>query len=317
LDGGSCNVGVESTVVDGLGWDPVTGGVLKLLRPGGVGVERLEEIVRQVEQDCGMDRGSTIIWVHGKQQQDLTDDGDAPKSNVASNPSKSGASLQIRKGIFTEPRSTSPDCGANEFPSTPGMKYKHYSPSVPVFLLLPTSTFQTPPAELAPNLIKPVSLRQVMDRIASSVFQEQCLPSCTNGVTRRKARLGLMHFEDSPTVNALHTLNRAQPDSSWEVSLLSLGRDAEDAARELFGGMLHLEGRRRQALNDGTPNEGVPVSSEEGGVDAILIEGCPDAGLGLAVMERVRKAVGGGGKGFSLTTSGERSTPSSFWVDVE
>jgi L-threonylcarbamoyladenylate synthase len=154
-----------------------------------------------------------------------------------------------------------------------------------------------------------------MDRVASFLLEEQQLLPQPNGSTKRKANLGIMHFEDSPMVKAFESSIRAQKDGPCELILLSLGKDAEDAARQLFGGMLRLEGLRPQAGHCGPASN--DVSFEEGGVDAILIEGCPDAGLGLAVMERVRKAVGGGGKGLSLTAEGERSIPSSFWVDVE
>jgi L-threonylcarbamoyladenylate synthase len=181
--------------------------------------------------------------------------------------------------------------------------------------VLPNNTFRTPPAELVAGIDKPVLPRELMDRVASFLLEEQQLLPQPNGSTKRKAKLGIMHFEDSPMVKAFESSIRAQKDGPCELILLSLGKDAEDAARQLFGGMLRLEGRRRQAVNSGPASDDVSV--KEGGVDAILIEGCPDAGLGLAVMERVRKAVGGGGKGLSLTADGERSIPSSFWVDVE
>lgn len=54
-------------------------------------------------------------------------------------------------------------------------------------------------------------------------------------------------------------------------------------------------------------------------VDAILIEGCLEEGLGLAVMERIGKAVGGGGERGNLgeaTLDGEGEGNNTFWVDV-
>lgn len=78
LDGGPSNVGVESTVVDGLSDPPM------LLRPGGVS---LEEIVRVGGQK----------W----------------------------ANIRVAKRVADE----------NEPVKTPGMKYKHYSPTAKVILV--------------------------------------------------------------------------------------------------------------------------------------------------------------------------------------
>ncbi len=77
LDGGSCDSGVESTVLDGLRDPPC------ILRPGGVTYEML------------------VHYLPG---------------------------LQVYKRDFT-------DVNLEETPSTPGMKYRHYSPNVPVILV--------------------------------------------------------------------------------------------------------------------------------------------------------------------------------------
>jgi L-threonylcarbamoyladenylate synthase len=47
-----------------------------------------------------------------------------------------------------------------------------------------------------------------------------------------------------------------------------------------------------------------------------LIEGCTDEGLGLAVMERVGKAVGGGGKVGELSIGEGLGDSGRFWVQV-
>ena len=48
IDGGSCEVGVESTVID------LTGGVPLLLRPGGISYEELQEVLGRVQIDVGV-----------------------------------------------------------------------------------------------------------------------------------------------------------------------------------------------------------------------------------------------------------------------
>ncbi|WBW73332.1 mitochondrial tRNA N6-threonyl-carbamoyl-adenosine (t6A) Sua5 [Schizosaccharomyces osmophilus] len=81
LDGGSCGVGLESTVVNGLCYPPV------ILRPGGVSLEQI--------RDCGG------VWVN----------------------------TQVYKP-------TAVNTEKNFIPQTPGMKYRHYSPTAKVMLFL-------------------------------------------------------------------------------------------------------------------------------------------------------------------------------------
>ncbi len=297
LDGGSCDVGVESTVVDGLEWDEVNGGVLKVLRPGGVGVEELEVLVKRVELECGMEGGMTRIWVHGRDEKTTTG------ANLKA------TSVEPKESVVTSRSSSIPKLWSdkNGFPSTPGMKYKHYSPSIPVFLLLPNDTFREIPLGLE-GISQPGRPAQVLEMIASEVRQGK------DRSTRDQAKLqfGLMHFDNSALLKRLTALKGPNDRTPWEIVSLSLGSNADDAARALFGGMLRLEGRTP------TLSETKDIANGQEGVDAILIEGCSDVGRGLAVMERVRKAVGGGGKGATLTTvaDGKRTFPSTFWVDV-
>lgn len=84
LDGGSCQVGLESTVIDGTVTPP------RLLRPGGISLEQIKE--------AGGD-----LW------------------------------KDIQVGPANIKESTQ-----KVVPRTPGMKYKHYSPTCPVYLYLNT-----------------------------------------------------------------------------------------------------------------------------------------------------------------------------------
>lgn len=74
IDGGPCKIGLESTVLDLTGENPV------ILRPGGVTREMIEGVVGKVEEDPALKKG-------------------------------------LDEGVH---------------PKAPGMKYKHYAPSVPV-----------------------------------------------------------------------------------------------------------------------------------------------------------------------------------------
>lgn len=96
LDGGPCDVGLESTVVDGLQGD----GIIRVLRPGGVTVEDIERALHEEMEGCD---NIPKVLVHRRDYQDE----------------------EMEKA-----------------PTTPGMKYRHYSPSVPLTLL---STMSQPP----------------------------------------------------------------------------------------------------------------------------------------------------------------------------
>ncbi|KAG6820092.1 hypothetical protein H0H93_005404 [Arthromyces matolae] len=93
LDGGPCDVGLESTVVDGLHED----GKLRILRPGGVTVESIR---RALEDEILDSKEIPEVLVH---RRDYADE------------------------------------GLEQAPTTPGMKYRHYAPSVPLTLLMTSS----------------------------------------------------------------------------------------------------------------------------------------------------------------------------------
>ena len=92
LDGGACDIGLESTVVDGLGED----GNIRVLRPGGVTVEDMEKALVDAKEKEGW-KVLPKILVHKRDYQDAE---------------------------------------VESAPTTPGMKYRHYAPSVPVILLV-------------------------------------------------------------------------------------------------------------------------------------------------------------------------------------
>jgi len=62
IDGGRVVIGVESTVID------VTGNIPTLLRPGGVGIEALQEIVGRIRvstpKDCSVPRSPGVKYTH-------------------------------------------------------------------------------------------------------------------------------------------------------------------------------------------------------------------------------------------------------------
>ncbi|KIV83247.1 Sua5/YciO/YrdC/YwlC family tRNA threonylcarbamoyl adenosine modification protein [Exophiala sideris] len=103
LDGGTCDVGVESTVVDGLHDPPL------ILRPGGVSQSELVAHGKTV----GNAFANTAIGY--KRHHDTT----SPASTSSSSPSVD---------TLSSPAHPSYDEDANGAPRAPGMKYRHYSP---------------------------------------------------------------------------------------------------------------------------------------------------------------------------------------------
>jgi len=212
LDGGPCAVGVESTVVDGLGED----GALRVLRPGGATVEALSAALGGFDERDGSQQRPQVL-VH-------------------------------RRDFVLENHEVNA-------PTTPGMKYRHYAPGVPVTLLY-TST--TPPEINGDG--DGGGGGGSMQRVGLDAFFGEVERGTTSG------RLGLMAQDDSPL------LARARCEGSRWVTF-SLGGSAEPAraAQRLFDGLLSLE---------------------EQGVDRIFVQEVAEEQEGLAFMNRIRKAAG-------------------------
>ncbi|ELU45821.1 YwlC protein [Rhizoctonia solani AG-1 IA] len=166
LDGGPCDVGLESTVVDGLGAD----GHLRILRPGGVTVEQIERVVGP----------ETRVLVHQRDYADKT---------------------------------------LENAPTTPGMKYRHYSPGVPVVLLVPV----------------PQGEKSRMGEELQTVID-----SFMSGATSGPRKIGLLLLDDSPLRGAIGALDRPPTHTFIHHSLGSIHQPAQ-AARNLFHGLITLE----------------------------------------------------------------------------
>ena len=209
LDGGSCAVGLESTVVDGLGED----GALRVLRPGGATVEALSAALGDLDVRDRSQRPQVLVH---------------------------------RRDFVLENHEVNA-------PTTPGMKYRHYAPGVPVTLLYTSTT----PPEI--NGDGGGGSGGSMQRVGLDAFFGE-VERGTSG------RLGLMAQDDSPL------LARARCEGSPWVPF-SLGGSAEPAraAQRLFEGLLGLE---------------------EQGVERIFVQEVAEEREGLAFMNRIRKAAG-------------------------
>ncbi|PSS35491.1 hypothetical protein PHLCEN_2v1646 [Hermanssonia centrifuga] len=171
LDGGPCGVGLESTVVDGLHSD----GNIRVLRPGGITVEDIEDVLRA---NLGDMEQQPRVLVH---RRDYRDD------------------------------------AMEEAPTTPGMKYRHYSPAVPVILMY-TSSVSPPDARRS-------SISSLIHSLKSRATQ--------SGVVK----VGILTPSDSPILDMLPDI------SGIEYLRYPLGpiADAAITAQRLFDGFLTLE----------------------------------------------------------------------------
>lgn len=158
-------------------------------------------------------------------------------------------------------------------PSTPGMKYRHYAPRSPVYLLMQTSTASTDfklGAEKVPS---------VREAIASLLTQLPCAAAREPGEAGARAvKVGLLSCPDSPLTAALGTL-------ACEGSDRAGSRVRVEWIRHALGGLGEPSVTAR-VLFDGL------ISLDQEGVDVILVEGIEETREGLAVMNRVRKAAG-------------------------
>ena len=175
LDGGPCEVGMESTVVNGLAND----GVLRVLRPGGVTVEDIERVLAE---NVESGRDPPRVLVHKRDYEDEM---------------------------------------AELAPTTPGMKYRHYSPSVPVVLLMTSA----PPLGQTP-----ASLRDVFSAVLSSYPPIKSI------------KLGLLAPSDSLLARLPTRLPAfAELEIDWHFFALGPLADPSLTAQRLFDGLLTLE----------------------------------------------------------------------------
>ncbi|MTV49565.1 threonylcarbamoyl-AMP synthase [Heliobacillus mobilis] len=125
VDGGECTVGLESTVVDVTGDHPV------ILRPGGITREMLSMHFEGVEVDgepgvtkAIAERPSEVTAEHSFPTEEHV-----PVENRLSVENRLPAEKRLGEA---NGEAASP---ANPAPRSPGMKYTHYAPKAPVYLL--------------------------------------------------------------------------------------------------------------------------------------------------------------------------------------
>ncbi|GAA5821675.1 hypothetical protein JCM10212_004395 [Sporobolomyces blumeae] len=340
LDGGECQVGVESTVVDyvepepgeeeedlndGQGRERARGtklGTVRVLRAGGVSAEDIEACLR----DAGFATSSTT-----------------PSSDPSSSTAKGGAGggfVQVYHRDFKSSKLESA-------PTTPGMKYKHYSPhNSKVVLVRPLAKELDRDGQWSflPRLQDLVQL-SALTRGRDSVPSQGAQGGEAGQGQGVKFRVGLMLTDETlerldpervalpppppPLASPAPSNADAYPphlslvrlpvpppslfsqlspneDSNlpsldaietWSFSIGSRARP-EEAGKRLFAGLRWFDQMKpTTSTTTTTATEEVKAGEAQEtreGVDLILIEAVEEKGVGLAVMERARKAAGGG-----------------------
>lgn len=218
LDGGPCEVGVESTVVDGLNPD----GRLRILRLGGLSVEDISRCLLDANA------GGTLIRL--------------PSVEVYNSHGK--------------------DLAQDAKPTTPGMKYKHYSPKAKIIII---------------NLMKPSDTCKEQNLPTPIQLISDCIKDLSHFSSpqpKKTKSIGLMMIENSPLSEQFKSCEKTLDSDQVTLHHSSLGplNQPEISAQRLFSSIRYLD--------------------EEAFVDVIFVEGLPDVGLGTTVMERLYKAAG-------------------------
>jgi len=104
-------------------------------------------------------------------------------------------------------------------PTTPGMKYRHYSPRTPVILLMTSSP---------PNSARRETFEEVVESLVSTSKLKNISP----------LKIGLLLPEDSKHMHPFQT-----PSVTWEMYSLGMLQNTSIMASRLFDGLLDLEER--------------------------------------------------------------------------
>ncbi|CBQ70970.1 related to translation initiation protein SUA5 [Sporisorium reilianum SRZ2] len=269
LDGGACQVGVESTVVDGI----TAQDEIRVLRPGGVTVEQIASVL-----------------------------------------DKAGLADKVKLRVYGKDMERSAEQESN--PTTPGMKYRHYSPTARVVMLLPAKLFAhavessntashpgqplSASAKVAQSLVNVESNASTHPQAFANIVRDQITNHLPHDLSIRHIGLMMSSNSDlarlisssssssSPSTNTAPSQLTPHPHLLPPITLTGLDRvqvhpfdlgpsdQAEVYAQRMFDGL--------RTLDEG------PL---RGGVDEcqlIFVEALHDAGVGLAVMNRLKKA---------------------------
>jgi len=260
VDGGSCEVGVESTVLD---LHHPRGPMI--LRPGGVTIEQLREFlptvrafdIREATATASATTSSTMeddgrCWVSSSKAERVPAS-ELSATNTANDGDVDAAAMEERRQML-------------ENPETPGMKYRHYSPTAEVVLIEnPINGRQRHHHHQQHDHDDDdlSSVRELLNRTLGQV-----LARALADAEAHDHRVGLVRVHSE-----LDYVER-QPEALRTRRLVEIRLGDEhhphEVAKGLFSVLRHLD--------------------EDLHVHRIIVEGISEAHEGLAVMNRIRKA---------------------------
>lgn len=280
IEGGCSAVGVESTVIDLFHEPPL------ILRPGGITMEQLKPVIPdlqfhpmvipQIQMSLSSQEShSQMLHVLNRFKNLMVQ----RYSRLTENPSSINIPTSIKEDSSTSA------------PPTPGMKYTHYSPDVPILLL----QYQSPISETHRSYGITFILKHLFQVLENNSKTNPKTPSSfsiaicltlsafdaakdeSETTTNQNQTLATIPFSfenhtinsyDSQLLNDIHILSQK---SSTNITLLSLGKDDDEVARNLFSALRECD----------EPSHGFC---------GIVIEGVTLKNRGVAVMNRVGKA---------------------------
>lgn len=249
IDGGSSDVGLESTVIDGI-TEPKE---VRILRPGGVTVEAIEDALRQ-------------------------------------------ANLLPEIKVRVYGRDMAKDLKVEQNPTTPGMKYRHYSPEAKVIILLSTSNDGS-----SQNASRIIAAQTLGESVAQTLLTKDASTVIADEVNQFKLQtgkehihVGLMSLDDSKLTTSIN-LEDSLMDSEHQTSYVrSSSKSFKDHTLYRFSlGAIHAPQEAAHRLFDGlrTLDQGDTNTEKRPPCDLIFVEAISDQiGVGLAIMNRLNKA---------------------------
>lgn len=228
LDGGSCDIGVESTVVDGLHDPPL------ILRPGGLSKVDLRKWGRDMDN----------VWQHVENGWELKKGTKRKRNDLEENESKPRA-LKPTNGlkqvdVFESPAVQSPISLAatdededSAAPRAPGMKYKHYAPTGRMFLFEPDNETGENDFMQARRKIRDLLAENVPDRHEDPETHNIAILTTTSWPNQR----ALSKDEDQSSLDGSLRDSENLVADVWDIEPINLGRNPATIAQKLFAAL--------------------------------------------------------------------------------
>lgn len=226
IDGGSTDVGLESTVLDITSTPPI------ILRPGGVTLEQLRSIKHDISLDPALisDSDSALVSHTSLILDNNIKGGSDTKKNFQSD---------FNNDFNNYFKDSLKDPSVDFIPKSPGLKYKHYSPKAPLIIV-----------DGDPD--------KIVNKINDLVREKKNV----------EKRIGILATEQTKGYYIDENINKNN-----NVIVMSLGdrNHPEEIASNLFRSFREMDEQK---------------------VDIIFSEGININGIGLAIMNRMKKAAG-------------------------